>query len=248
VTAVVLVGGQDRRPVGSTTVTLRKQAIVVHLAAAASPGVAPLLVYITGDGGWPGDERLFDRMMPWGWPMAGFSAVDYIASINTPTGRLEPTQVASDFTAILDAATQSLKLPAGHPVVLVGFSRGASLAVSAATMPAFAWRLQGVLAIALGPDEVYVSQPVPGGGADRPLRPYEALPKISNLGVAVIQSTRDEILSADRARKQFGLDTALRRFRAIDARDHSFGGSLDALAAEMKASVDWLVTRSRTAR
>ena len=55
------------------SVTLRGHTLAVHLAAGAAHRAGPLLLYATGDGGWPGNEALFDRMMPWGYPMAAFS-------------------------------------------------------------------------------------------------------------------------------------------------------------------------------
>jgi hypothetical protein len=37
-----------------------------------------------------------------------------------------------------------------------------------------------------------------------------------------------------------GPDTLMQRLRPIDAKDHSFGGKLDELTAELKAGVDWV--------
>jgi pimeloyl-ACP methyl ester carboxylesterase len=191
-----------------------------------------LIVYVTGDGGWPGDERLFDRMLPFGFPMAGFSSIDYVFEAINPASRtIDPPAIAADFQRVIDAAGQALKLPKDHPVVLIGFSRGASLSIAAAGVPVFRTRLQGVVALALAADDVFVANA---------FEPYAALMKLDPLKVVVIQSTRDEILSAAEARRRLGADTATRRLHAIDARDHSFGGKLDELIAEIRASLDWL--------
>jgi pimeloyl-ACP methyl ester carboxylesterase len=199
-----------------------------------------LIVYATGDGGWPGDERLFDRMLPFGLPMAGFSSVDYIESINTPNRMIDPAAVARDYQTVITGAIEALKLPKDQPVVLVGFSRGASLAVAAATVPAFRARLLGVVALALAGDEVFVSR-LPSDS--RPLQTDDAVRSLGPVKVSVIQSTRDDILSAAEARRRVGPDTPTRRLRAIDARDHNFGGKLDELITEVKRSLDWFGRR-----
>ena len=107
------------------------------------------------------------------------------------------------------------------------------------------WGLRGLIAVALAADEDYVSESAnASAGSDvRPLRTYEALRGLGPLKVAIIQSTRDDILSAAEARRRFGPDTLTRRLRPIDAKDHSFGGKLDELTVEMKASLDWMMAR-----
>jgi len=108
--------------------------------------------------------------------------------------------------------------------------------------------LRGVIAVALAADEAYVAEAasVPAGSESSPLRTYEALRDLGQLKVAIIQSTRDDILPAAEARRRFGPDTSTRRLRPIDARDHSFGGKLDELSAELKASLDWLLAPQGT--
>jgi hypothetical protein len=61
--------------------------------------------------------------------------------------------------------------------------------------------------------------------------------------VAVIQSTRDNYIPADQARRLFGPDTPLRALVAIDAEDHNFGGAVARLYAEMEHSLRWLIER-----
>ena len=77
------------------------------------------------------------------------------------------------------------------------------------------------------------------------LRTYDALSRLTSLRVALIQSTRDEILSASDAQRRFGPEGPTRRFRAVNAKDHSFGGSLAELTQEMRAAVDWIVSNPK---
>jgi hypothetical protein len=69
---------------------------------------------------------------------------------------------------------------------------------------------------------------------------YAYLPRLRDVPLAVIQSTRDNYLAADAARVLFGEDTALRTFHAVDARDHSFAGSRPLLYSELRNSLAWV--------
>jgi pimeloyl-ACP methyl ester carboxylesterase len=225
-------------------VELRGKRVAVHIApGVANPG-GPLLLYVTGDGGFPGAERLFERMAPWGHPMAAIDTMSYVASINTPGRELTPAVVAADFQAVIRMAQRVLELPADRQIVLVGYSRGASLAVAAATQPVLQPSLHGLLLLALPPEDVFVAAEIPAlpTNSKRPFRPYDALPQLGSLRVALIQSTRDQILSAGGAERRFGPEGPVRRFRALEAKDHSFGGSLPALEKEMRAALEWIVS------
>jgi dienelactone hydrolase len=156
-----------------------------------------------------------------------------------PDRTLKPAAVAADFQAIIRAALRGLELPADRGVVLVGFSRGAGLAVAAATQSALHPSLRGVLLLALTADEEFVTD------GSRALRTYDALSRLTSLRVALIQSTRDEILSASDAQRRFGPEGPTRRFRALIAKDHSFGGSLAELTQEMRAAIDWIVNNPK---
>jgi hypothetical protein len=72
-------------------------------------------------------------------------------------------------------------------------------------------------------------------------QPYDALPGMIDLRVAVVQSSNDDYIPAAEAREYFGPDTPTRRFRAIEADDHSFGGALPEMYREMLASLDWIL-------
>jgi hypothetical protein len=101
--------------------------------------------------------------------------------------------------------------------------------------------------VALTGEEEYVAEravgAAAGSGLTVMLQTYDALARLGPLRIAVIQSTRDEFLPAAEAGRRFGPETPARRFRAIDAADHSFGGKLAELGGEMKAGVEWIAGR-----
>jgi fermentation-respiration switch protein FrsA (DUF1100 family) len=220
------------------------------------PGT-PLLLYATGDGGWRGQARdIFEHLVHWGYPAAGFSAVDYVRHIGYVSGTTTPERLGRDYLRLIAFARRSLGLPDDTPTILVGVSRGAGLAVVAATQEPVRRELVGVLAVALVHDEEYVRhyrirRGQPRG--DTPRRElvtfdnYEALALLSSLPVEVIQSTRDNYLPAADARQLFGPDSEFRRLHPIEARNHNFKGGRAALFDQMVASLQWIrsVNRSR---
>lgn len=204
----------------------------------------PLVLFITGDGGWRGkDLEAFGRLLTWGYPVAGVSAPDYLGHLAGDASLLPQQVLADDIAAIVGAARQSLRLPAETHVLLVGVSRGADLAVVAAAWPSLRRKIQGVLAVGLTKEEEYVRRrrvrPAAADGASQIARPYVALRRVA-APVCVIQSTHDEYVPAADARTLFGPDSPSRLFHAIESRNHSFSDSREVLYDVMRASLQWV--------
>jgi pimeloyl-ACP methyl ester carboxylesterase len=210
----------------------------LHLASPARTGVRRLLMYATGDGGWWGkDLDTYRKLVSWGYPTAGFSSPDYLKHLAGGSETTTPTRLARDFGAIIDFAKVSLRLSAETPVILVGVSRGAGLAVVAAGQGALRTELGGVVAVALTREEEHVRRfsrtPVV-------IETYKYLERLGTQPISVIQSTHDSYLPADAARVLFGPDTERRQFHAIEASDHSFGDARAAMYDAIQASVIWI--------
>src|SRR5256885_1793728 len=135
VTAACAHPGALTRPVPEPfvrTVTLYGHPLELHLATLGS-GNEPLLVFATGDGGWRGyDLDTFRHLVSWGYPVAGFSAPEYIKYLRGEDETTTPVRLATDYMLIVELAKRELRLPTDTPVILVGISRGAGLAVVAA--------------------------------------------------------------------------------------------------------------------
>jgi len=141
-----------------------------------------------------------------------------------------PARLAADYLTLIDAACARLRLPADVPVILTGLSRGAGLAVVAATQPELVRRVSGVLLMGLTADERNV----------RPTAaPFSLLGRI-DLPLALLQSTKDHHVPAEEARRLLGPDAARRRLVAIDADSHTFGGHRDELFRQVEASLEWI--------
>jgi len=228
------------------TVPLHGHDLKVHLAPSAVH-TSPLIVYATGDTGWRDtDKALFHTLATWGYPVAGVSAPEYVDHLGDEENMPGPEDVATDFAEIVTTAETALGLASSTPVVLVGISRGAGLAVAVGSASLLGGRLLGIVAIALTREEENVSVQSAETTLEAelaPLETYGILPSLGETRVAVIQSTNDEYVPAAEARALFGPDTTSRRLRAIDSENHSFDGARVALDKEMKKSFEWIVQR-----
>jgi len=230
---------------------LRGEPFELHLAQPSAPREPDVIVlYASGDGGWFGAAvDMFKTIGAEGFCVVGLSSRTLMHR-TLPGGRpLAVTDLVEDYRTILDYAATELHLPADRRVVLTGWSRGASLAVltggSRHVMPGLA----GVIAIGLTEDE---NLAIAGGSDDDPAEAparrsessvelYPLLAEVAPKRVAVIQSTGDAYLGAARARQLFGVDTALRRFFGVTAKNHRFSGGTDAFAAALKSALAWVL-------
>jgi len=218
-------------------IQLERASLTLHLAPAGHAHRKLLLLYATGDAGWRGkDRQVFDEMRSWGYTVAGFSSPEYLKHLPTDGGTATPAHVGADFARIIDAAEGQLLASRHVPVVLVGVSRGADLSVVAAGQSSLQDTLAGVVVMGLTREEEYVHR----RRSRVALELYPYLPRLGQLPLSVIQSTRDSYLPASDARTLFGPDTALRKLHAIGARNHSFGGARDVLYATLRDSLAWV--------
>jgi hypothetical protein len=207
----------------------------------------PFILYATGDGGWRGKDRdAFERMARWGYPLAGFSAPSYLRHLVRHTRQTTPPDVARDYLRIIRLAKDRMGVAPEVPTILVGVSRGSGLAVAAAGEPALQPSLAGVVAVALTREEEYVHRLKRKRKApqDPPelvmLDNYEYLPRLRNLPLSIIQSTHDDYLPAEEARRLLGPDSALRQLKPIASKNHSFTDAREPLYAELQASIAWV--------
>lgn len=241
-----LPASQSGPPPFNRSVTLNGHALTLHLAPARARTM-PLLVFTTGDGGWRGtDVSVFRKLVAWGYPAVGFSAPEYVKYLRGDNETTTPFRLAHDYEVIIEAAKLGLELPDSTPIVMVGISRGAGLAVVAAGQRALRDQLAGVIAIALTKEEEHVQWFRRTPGVPRASRVrvmldiYEYLPLLGSVPISVIQSTHDNYLPAEAARGLFGVDTDRRQFHAVEARNHSFSGGRDTLYETLQGSLDWL--------
>lgn len=125
-------------------------AITLYAPPASVP-VRGLALFLSGDGGWNlGVRGMAREAAKLGLWVAGFSTPRYLRALDA-----QPTGMCSDAAGTLATLAVDLKqrldLPANLPVVLIGYSSGATT-VYAALVQAAPGTFQGGLSLGFGPD------------------------------------------------------------------------------------------------
>ena len=249
---------QDRGKAFSATVPLHGRPFDLHFAVPVH-SVAPdiLVLYASGDGGWFGAAvDMFAQFGREGYYAVGFSSRAFL-NLERSTGELiNGGQIADEYRQIIGQARTMLGLTASTRAVLTGWSRGAAFAVLVGAHRSLQPELAGVIAIGL-PDEEELrvrsdSDDTRNEGevakTTHRMRfdTYGLIPTLDAMPCAVIQSTRDDYLPAEHARRLFGPDSATRRLYAVDARNHRFsGGNLQFIVA-LRDALQWVVAHSHS--
>ncbi len=238
----------------STTMLLNGKPLDLHLAAPRSAAVDHVVVlYASGDGGWLGAAvDMFHQIATAGYYAVGFSSRAFLKVERSRGGLADAAQLAAEYEQILTRARGALGLDATSHVVMTGWSRGAAFAVLAASEPPARRDVLGVVAIGLsdgedlginGGDDDNDDGPVSGEQRRRPFDTYARIARLAPVPCAVIQASGDNYLPAAAARQRFGADTPLRRFYAIDAKNHRFSGGKTAFNAALLDAVHWIVSQ-----
>lgn len=235
----------------SSAILLHGKPLELHLSVPQQPaGDGVLVLYASGDGGWFGTAvdmfRLIGRA---GYYAVGFSARSFL-KLDRPRGTaLNSAQLAEEYEQILAQARSAMQLDATTPVILTGWSRGAAFAVLAGSEPVVRPALRGVIAIGLSEGEdLQVSSPADETDEGHPteahpqwqFEPYARIAGLGALPCAVIQASRDNYLPAARAQELFGPETPVRRFYAVEARNHRFSGGTTAFANALRDAIHWI--------
>ena len=234
------------------TVNLHGSSLELHVARPVSdlpPG--SFVLYASGDGGGFGAAvEMFRTIAANGYPTVGFSSRAFLKLERPAHAALNARQLAADYAAILSEGRRVLGLPPETAVILTGWSRGAALAMIAASEPALSGHTRGVVAIGLSPDEDLAvtgdgdednGGPVAGASmAHAPFDLYDRLRQAHPWRCAVIQSSGDSYLPAAGARLRFGADTPDRRLYTVQARNHRFSGGQRELGAALLGAIAWV--------
>ena len=140
----------------SSPLRLHDEELTLHLASPATPLApsAPLILYASGDGGWFGAAvGMFRTIAGSRLSTVGISTKAFMRIEHRWSKPLTVAHVTEGYQQIIDAARAQLRLPPDAPVVLTGWSRGASLGVLVASDGKTDARVVGVVAVGLVADE-----------------------------------------------------------------------------------------------
>jgi pimeloyl-ACP methyl ester carboxylesterase len=205
------------------------------------------IVFATGDGGWLGTSAaLFTHLAEQGYLMAGVSSPEVLNRSQRPRRRFSPTQATATFANLFAQIRREIGVDSSASMIVVGFSRGASIVAHTAMNQRLHVGLAGGVAIGLTREDDYVRAPT---GRRRQelsvdeqgrLEIYPPLASVTGIRLAIIQSTHDHYVAASESRKLLGPDTAARRLYTVEARNHMFGGGRDALLRDLDDALRWI--------
>ena len=210
------------------------------------------VVFATGDGGWHGPSAaLFSHLAEQGYVLAGLSSPEVLNRSQKPRRRFSPTQATANLANLFASIRRTLGVDSPASMIVVGFSRGASIVAYTAMNPRLRVGLAGIVAIALTREDEYVRAPTGRRRRDLKindqgqLQIYPSLAAVSGTRLAVIQSTNDHYVRAAESRELLGPDTPERRLYAVEARGHLFGGGRDVLMRDLDDALGWIETKAQ---
>lgn len=199
------------------------QALAVY--APASPSERPLILLLSGEGGWRAfDDKLARWMAEAGYRVGGFDAMKYFWKAQDDRAAL-----AVDVRRLVDAFAKDAGRPPGSKVVLVGFSFGADLAPWIAGAGGWDGRIAGL--VMLGPDatgslEFRLSEMLGFEQHDHVFDVGHALGSCASIPKVFVHG------GADRGSSAPALHAAApdpKRLLTVDGADHHFSGKDAAL-------------------
>jgi dienelactone hydrolase len=234
--------------------TTRRDIHVTYVRPVKAMHPGYLIVFATGDDGWFGTSgALFEHLADKGYTIAGVSSPEVLRPVAS-SERVSTAQVTKGLKELFAEVKHDLGLPESTPIVIVGFSRGASVVAFAAVHPELRGDIGGAVAIALTREADYLRAPE---GEHRPeiqvddqarIQLYPALKLLGSTRFAVIQSSNDDYVPAAESRQLLGPDTPTLRLYQIEASDHGFSNARDKLMEDLDDALRWVEEVARASR
>jgi type IV secretory pathway VirJ component len=207
-------------------------------AAAAGTDPKPVVLLVSGEGGWKSfDILLATDLAAEGYWIGGVDAKAYFSDPQDDRG-----QLASDMRAFAEALQGAAGRPPGAPLVLVGYSFGADVAPWIAGAAGWGGRVRGQLLI--GPDEngslqYRITEMLGINYKAHSFAVADALRSAAGIPTVFIHGEKDGWSAAP---KLFAAASEPRRLFSIPGATHHFGGHEDELRAALRDGMAWIVS------
>ncbi len=228
---------------GKNNITVRGQSQdIYYCPAKQNPNLGKVL-YAPGDGGWHGFAITFaEDLASAGYDVYGLDTRRYLQSF---TGKkvLQTSEIADDFKTIAKWMVSAK----GEPIVLVGWSEGAGLALAAGADTQQSRTFRGVLAVGMTEHNILalrwsdlmaeIRKKLP----DEPtFESADFVARISPAPLVMISSTQDEYVSVEATRKLFALAREPKRLVLIEAENHKFDGKTAEFFQSLRDQLLWI--------
>lgn len=220
----------------------KSQSLVRLHGAVQDAGVA--VIFLPGDGGWRGVAIAMSRnVASWGYDVYGFDTRKYLEAFSENGSKLSTEQLAADVRRVAEEVYQRSR----KPVVLVGWSQGAGMAVAAASANGGNKAIRGVVTLGLpenavlGWDWKAALASIARRQPDQPKFPVKPLlANVTPKPIWMIHGSQDEYTPLGQARTLFAAAAEPKHMQEISGANHRFDGHQDELYRSMKAGLEWI--------
>lgn len=229
--------------VGKNTVYVRgkQQEVYFVPGRGAHRGI---VVYLPGDGGWRGFAiTMAENMAGAGYDVYALDTRVYLESFTSRSTTLHLEEIPGDLRQV---ATWALHGRQERPA-LVGWSEGAGLGLAAiAKEKQTAAMFSGLVTIGMGERNLlgwrladystWVTKKMPN---EPTFTSAELLPSV-RVPIVIINSSGDEFVTVDFAKRLYMLAPDPKKFVAISGRDHRFGGNEQVFLESLNSALEWI--------
>jgi type IV secretory pathway VirJ component len=202
------------------------------------------VIFLPGDGGWRGVAISMAKMIAsWGYDVYGFDTKRYLEAFSEDGAKLSQDQMAIDMKVLSERVNSAAK----KPVLLVGWSQGAGMAVLAASRSPSQALIRGVLTLGLprsavlGWDWKATVATVARREPDQPA--FSVKPLLANMSptpICMIYGSQDEYTNPENARDLFEAASEPKRLQQVTGANHRFDGHQDELYRLLKQGLEWI--------
>lgn len=225
-----------------------EQAVYLYPAPGQGVRAAPKVLFAPGDLGMHGLAiTIAQTIASWGYDVYAVDTRRYLAGFTGKT-QLTVTDVMSDFRQI---AAWMRPAPTER-IALAGWSEGAGLCLLAAISEENKRVFSGIVVFGLTETNALTwhwSDLLPSALRKHSMQPefesLEFLPKLAPSPLVMIQSTGDQYVSVDAAKRLFAAAKEPKRFVLIEAQNHRFEGSQAELLKAIHEGLEWLNPTAR---
>jgi dienelactone hydrolase len=233
---------------GRNTLEIRGVELEVYFypATGRGAGAAPKVLFAPGDLGVHGLAiTIAQTIASWGYDVCGLDTRRYLAGF---TGRtpLTVVEVMSDFRQLAAWMRPALT----ERIALVGWSEGAGLCLLATVGDEKKNVFSGLISFGMTETNSLAwrwsdlfSSLVKRDPHEPQFQSIEHLPQVSPSPLLMIQSTGDQYVSVEAAKRLFAAAKEPKRFVLIEARDHRFEGNQQELYRALREGLEWITQK-----
>ncbi|MFN7932677.1 MAG: AcvB/VirJ family lysyl-phosphatidylglycerol hydrolase [Bryobacteraceae bacterium] len=228
------------------TTTIRGHTVPLAQLPSNTGQAAVAVIFLPGDGGWRGTAITIARNIgSWGLDVFGFDTKKYLEAFSANGETLSAQDMASDVRTVADRVSGT----SHRPVVLVGWSQGASMAVAAAAGLQSRTPIRGVITLGLpesgvlGWDWKATLAVVAHREPDQPA--FAVKPLLSSsapVPLWLIHGTEDEYTALSAARALFRCAGEPKHMEEINGANHRFEGHQSELYQALQRGLAWIAS------